>query len=151
MGGDALVEEIENAAALLGAGGDDAPHTLVVTLTDVATSALRDAAVDHAVANLLLAVVVGRLKKIRHAHETEIVFGLVVWLQVTIVIFVVDERATIETIAWFASKVARPSESPVCSNASAKIGCRGLGVPNKTEAGCCCATRTSSSPKSSRR
>lgn len=54
MGGDAFVEEIENAATLLGAGGDDAPHTLVVTLADVVTSALRDSG-DDAVTNLLLA------------------------------------------------------------------------------------------------
>ena len=94
MGGDAFVEEGEEAVALFGAGGGDAPHAFVVALTDVAAGALCDAAVDDAVADLLFAVVVGRLNKVRRTHEAEVVFGLVVGLQFAIVILVVDGRKT---------------------------------------------------------
>ena len=66
------MQEVEKATALFAAGGNGGPHALVITLTSGTARALRDASIDHAMANLLLAVIVRRL----HAggeHETKVV------------------------------------------------------------------------------
>ena len=55
------MKEVEETAALLCAGGDCCPHPLVITLAHRTVGTLRDAAVDHAVANLLFAVSVRTL------------------------------------------------------------------------------------------
>ena len=63
LGGDGVVYELEEAAVLLATGGDGGPHSLVVTLVNVAACTLRDAAVDDTVAYLLLGMIVRHEKK----------------------------------------------------------------------------------------
>ncbi len=68
VGEEGFFEEREQVAAVLAAGGDSRPDALAPVSASFATSALRDAAVDHDVANGLLGGVVGRLK-ISHVRE----------------------------------------------------------------------------------
>ena len=62
---DGIVEEGEEVTILLFAGGDCGPHAFVIALSSFPTSALGDFSVDHAVANLLFAMVVGCLFRVR--------------------------------------------------------------------------------------
>ena len=72
---DGIVEESEEVAVLFLAGGDGGSHAFVVALTFLASCALSDFAVDHAVADLLLAArpassgtesFLGRTREVRH-------------------------------------------------------------------------------------
>ena len=55
------MQEVEEASSLLATGGDGGPHPFVITLATFAARALRDLSIDHAMANLLLRMIVGRL------------------------------------------------------------------------------------------
>ncbi len=66
------MEELEEAAPLLAAGGNCSPHPLVITLAHFAASPLSNATVDHTVAHLLFTVVVCRLD-VRLEHKAKIV------------------------------------------------------------------------------
>ena len=68
------MKEVKETAVLFGARGDGRPHTFVITLTQLASRALRDAAVDHAVAKLLLVMVVRRFHS-GGEHESKVVVG----------------------------------------------------------------------------
>lgn len=62
FGGDGFTEEGEEVPALLLADGERCPHSFVVTLPRFTACALGDPTIDHTVANLLFAMIVGRLQ-----------------------------------------------------------------------------------------
>ena len=71
------MQEVEEAAILLGASGDGGPHPFVVALPNFAARALRDFAIDDAVSHLLFRVVIGRFNA-HLEHEAEVVLRHVV-------------------------------------------------------------------------
>ena len=80
------MEVFEETSVLLAASCDRTPHPLVVSLARVATSALGDASIDHAMTDLLLGMVVrrlyvGREQQVRLAEEASGLEGVaeVVW------------------------------------------------------------------------
>src|SRR5580698_2472257 len=75
MGEEGIVQELKGAPSLLGTGCHYRPGPLAPSHALVSARALRDAAVDHDVADRLLGQVVGRF----HAglrQEGEIVLGI---------------------------------------------------------------------------
>jgi hypothetical protein len=78
FGGDRVFEKFEEVAALFLAGRDRGPHPFVITLARLAAGALRNAAIDYAMADLLLAVIVRRIDPLGE-HEPEVVLRQVVF------------------------------------------------------------------------
>ena len=70
-----LEQELEQGAALSGAGGHGSPDPLAPATASFAASALGDLAVDHHEAESLLHRVVGRLHA-RRVQEAEVMFGM---------------------------------------------------------------------------
>ena len=82
FGGDRFMQEREEVSVLFLASRDHCPHPLVIALSRCAARALGDLSVDHAVPNLLLAVIVRWLDTFGE-HETKIVLRQVIrfWLR----------------------------------------------------------------------
>jgi hypothetical protein len=72
FGADGVEKKREEVAVLFLAGSYCGPHPLVIALACFAPSALCNAAVDHALADLLFAVVIGRLHTLGE-HEPKVV------------------------------------------------------------------------------
>ena len=72
LGCDGGEKEGEEVAFLFLAGSNRRPPPFVVALSCFASGALRNAAVDHAMADLLFAVIVGRLHAFGE-HEAKVV------------------------------------------------------------------------------
>ena len=84
------MQEVEEAAALLRACRNRTPHTFVVSLPALATSTLGDTPIDHAMANLLLSVVVRRLHAVIE-QKSKIVLRHVV----SVAVFAIDNRESV--------------------------------------------------------
>ena len=75
VGKERLLQEGEEIAAVLAAGGDGRPNPLAPDTALFTASSLRDAAVDHHVANSLFGGIVGRLK-LGYVREPQILGGM---------------------------------------------------------------------------
>ena len=61
MGQQGLVDKVEDVAVLLFAGGDGGPDAFAPAHAGLAPRSLRDAAIDHRMANLAFGAIVRRL------------------------------------------------------------------------------------------
>ena len=77
VGRDGLLQKREEVTALFLAGCDGRPHPFVIAPPGKTARTLRDAAVDHALADLLFAVIVRRLDAFGE-HEPEVVLRQIV-------------------------------------------------------------------------
>jgi hypothetical protein len=77
LGADGVEKKREEVAVLFLAGSNCGPHPLVIALACFAPSALCNAAVDHAMADLLFAVVIGRLQTLGE-HEPKVVLRQII-------------------------------------------------------------------------
>ena len=66
------MQKVAETAVLLAAGGDGSPHPFVIALAHSTAGALRDAAIDHAMANLLLGMII-RWLNLLCKHEAKVV------------------------------------------------------------------------------
>ena len=74
---DGFFGEGKEVATLFLAGRDRRPHAFVIPLADGAAGALRDSTVNHAVTNLLFAMIVRRFHPFDE-HESEVVLRQIV-------------------------------------------------------------------------
>ncbi len=93
LSSDRIEQEREEVEILLFAGGDGGPHALVVVPARFAASALGNSPVDHAVAELLLVVIV-RLLDPLDKHKAKIVLRQIILARLRgLLVHVRDDRA----------------------------------------------------------